>query len=33
MIVTEFPRRVREIENVFIPLSDGSWSAARLPPS
>ena len=30
MIVTEFPRRVREIENVFIPLSDGSKLAARI---
>ena len=30
MIVTEFPRRVREIENVFIPLSDGCRLAARI---
>jgi putative CocE/NonD family hydrolase len=30
MIVTEFPRRVREIENVFIPLSDGTKLAARI---
>ncbi len=30
MIVTEFPRRVREIENIFIPLSDGCRLAARI---
>jgi uncharacterized protein len=30
VIVTEFPRRVREIENVFIPLSDGCRLAARI---
>jgi uncharacterized protein len=30
LIVTEFPRRVREIENVFIPLSDGCRLAARI---
>ena len=30
MIVTEFPRHVREIENVFIPLSDGTKLAARI---
>src|SRR5262250_482019 len=30
MIVTEFPRRVREIENTFIPLSDGCRLAARI---
>ena len=29
-IVTEFPRRVREIENLFIPLSDGCRLAARV---
>ena len=28
--VAEFPRRVREIENVFIPLADGRRLAARL---
>lgn len=30
MIVTDFPRRVRELENVFIPLSDGTRLAARI---
>jgi uncharacterized protein len=30
VIVTEFPRRVREIENIFIPLSDGCRLAARI---
>jgi len=29
-VVSEFPRRVREIENLWIPLSDGSRLAARL---
>ncbi|HLB80122.1 MAG TPA: CocE/NonD family hydrolase, partial [Dongiaceae bacterium] len=29
-IVTEFPRRVREIENLFIPLADGCRLAARV---
>ncbi|MER9978167.1 hypothetical protein [Mesorhizobium sp. M0085] len=29
-IVTDFPRKVREIENVFIPLSDGTRLAARV---
>jgi putative CocE/NonD family hydrolase len=29
-IVSEFPRKVREIENVFIPLSDGTRLAARI---
>jgi len=29
-IVENFPRRVREIENVFIPLSDGCRLAARI---
>jgi hypothetical protein len=28
--ITEFPRRVREIENVFIPLKDGTRLAARI---
>src|SRR5499433_389734 len=28
--VSEFPRRVREIENLFIPLSDGTRLAARI---
>jgi putative CocE/NonD family hydrolase len=30
VIVTEFPRAVREIENIFIPLKDGTQLAARL---
>jgi uncharacterized protein len=30
VIVNEFPRRVREIENIFIPLSDGCRLAARI---
>jgi len=30
VIVTEFPRRIREIENIFIPLSDGCRLAARI---
>ncbi|MGH6931583.1 MAG: CocE/NonD family hydrolase [Dongiaceae bacterium] len=29
-IVSEFPRKTREIENVFIPLSDGTRLAARI---
>lgn len=29
-IVTKFPRKVREIENVFIPLKDGTRLAARI---
>jgi putative CocE/NonD family hydrolase len=29
-IVTEFPRKVREIENTFIPLKDGTRLAARI---
>ncbi|BCG82873.1 MULTISPECIES: CocE/NonD family hydrolase [unclassified Mesorhizobium] len=29
-IVTDFPRKVREIENVFIPLSDGTQLSARI---
>ena len=29
-IVTELPRRVREIENVFIALADGCRLAARI---
>ncbi len=29
-IVTEFPRRVREIENLWIPMSDGTRLAARV---
>jgi putative CocE/NonD family hydrolase len=29
-IVTQFPRQVREIENLFIPLSDGTRLAARI---
>ncbi|MGE0117879.1 MAG: CocE/NonD family hydrolase [Dongiaceae bacterium] len=28
--VTEFPRKIREIENVFIPLKDGTKLAARI---
>ena len=28
--VSEFPRRVREIENIFIPLADGTKLAARI---
>src|SRR5260221_1707965 len=30
VIVSEFPRRVREIENLFIPLADGTRLAARI---
>lgn len=30
MIVTQLPRQVREIENVFIPLADGTRLAARI---
>lgn len=30
VIVSEFPRRVREIENLFIPLADGCRLAARI---
>ena len=29
-IVTTFPRPVREIENIFIPLADGIQLAARI---
>jgi hypothetical protein len=29
-VVTEFPRKIREIENVFIPLADGTKLAARI---
>src|SRR5215510_1269854 len=29
-IVTDFPRRVRELENVLIPLGDGTRLAARI---
>jgi predicted acyl esterase len=29
-VVSSFPRRVRDIENVFIPLSDGGRVAARI---
>ena len=29
-IVEEFPRKVREIENTFIPLPDGTKLAARI---
>ena len=29
-IVENFPRKVREIENTFIPLSDGTKLAARI---
>lgn len=29
-VVTDFPRRVREIENLFIPLADGTRLAARI---
>ena len=28
--IDSFPRRVREIENLFIPLSDGCRLAARI---
>jgi len=30
VIVTEFPRAVREVENIFIPLKDGTRLSARL---
>ena len=30
MIVTDFPRPVREIEHTFIPLRDGTRLAARI---
>jgi putative CocE/NonD family hydrolase len=30
VVVTDFPRRVREIENIFIPLADGTRLAARI---
>jgi len=29
-VVTKFPRKVREIENVFIPLAEGIRLAARI---
>ncbi|HET7410871.1 MAG TPA: CocE/NonD family hydrolase, partial [Paracoccaceae bacterium] len=29
-VITEFPRRVREIENEWIPLKDGTRLAARI---
>src|SRR3954447_9142222 len=29
-IITDFPRKIREIENLFIPLADGTKLAARI---